>query len=181
VSTFVKDSIFKDGEYRQRTKEPFEDVGLFPGDTINKCGLLRPWNLSQFHYCGIDQFKAIKSQWEEYKRRYGWYLEMLFLNADGTLNYQRMIAEVDHAIIHGESNLMEYFDYGAHKRTALGQHMYHPAYHALEAARVALAQRQGFDEATKPVATEYQESHADLCWDHTPHEQSVEESYELVA
>ena len=108
---------------------------------------------------------------------------MLFLNddEDGTVNYEQMITEVDRAIIQGVENLMEYFDPGTHKRAALGERMYHPAYRALEATRLALAQQQGFSDVPTHEHFEYQESHAHVCWDHIQDEQATEIEYEIAA
>jgi hypothetical protein len=94
---FIKTGIVKIGDYTNRL-DSYQDMGLEPGDTINKSGMLREFSLSQFTFKTYEQWKAWEKRHKGMKDKYGQSFEMFFLNEDGTLDYQAMIADVDNKI-----------------------------------------------------------------------------------
>jgi hypothetical protein len=67
---------------------------------------------------------------------------MFFMNDDGTLNYQSMVVDVDSKIRAGKQSFFDGMD--KRQANAYRSQMRHPNYDCLEAARVQLATRYGY-------------------------------------
>lgn len=72
--------------------------GLLAGDTITKRSWIRPLSLSMFHWETSKQYHSWERTVNSLKAKTGWGLEQYFLNDDGTLDYQRAIADIQDAI-----------------------------------------------------------------------------------
>jgi len=101
---FIKTGIVKMGDYVQRIKT-YEAMGLEPGDTVNKSGMLRELSLSQFTFKTFEQWKAWNKEYERMKEKYGQSFEMFYLNEDGTLDYKAMVKDIDAKIKSQEPGL----------------------------------------------------------------------------
>ena len=97
---FVKEGMLKVGDYKNRF-QTFDDLGILPGDSIRKSGLLRELSLSQFTFQTFTQWRAWDKSYSNRKdaNRYAQSFEMFFLNADGTLKYGDMIEFINTAIL----------------------------------------------------------------------------------
>lgn len=111
AKVYVKSRILKIGDYRCNHAK-WKETEIVPGMNIESAALLREFSLSQFTYESLEQYQAWKGEYEKLLRRYGQSYESLFLNPDGTLNYQKMVETIDGLIRTGKNG---YFD-GVDKR-----------------------------------------------------------------
>jgi hypothetical protein len=107
--TFIKQGILKINDARQH-KERWMVVGRYPGDTIEKSGVLREFSESQFTFQTVEQFKNISREVEANKRKFNQSYEGYFSNKDGLLEFQDMITQIDILIGNGEQSLNKIFD-----------------------------------------------------------------------
>jgi hypothetical protein len=135
---FIKERILKVGDYRRNYRN-WKDTNVYPGCTIENPGLLREFSLSQFTFQTVNQYKSWKREYERFVRLYGQSYEMFFLNADGTLNYQKMVESVDASIRSGKQS---FFD-GLDKRqvNAYRQYLKHSQLDCLNHTRQQLGKR----------------------------------------
>lgn len=75
---------------------------LFPGDTTHKSSHVRPISYSMFRYLTEAQYLSWKKQQMKLRDQYGWGLEGLYLNDDGTLDYDHAVNEIQTAIDQGK-------------------------------------------------------------------------------
>jgi hypothetical protein len=134
---YVYRKLVKVDEYRQRYNAFFRHNVLDPGDGYVTCGLLKEFSLSQFTMQSPEQWKALEKEYERCKKRYGQYVECFFLNTDETLDYARMIREVQHQIDQGCLSLLKTFDPHDHV-TRAHRSREHPAFQTLEAMKAHL-------------------------------------------
>jgi len=137
---FIKTGIVKPADYVQRIKT-YEDMGLEPGDTVNKSGLLREFSLSQFTFKTFEQWKAWDRVYNRLKDKYGQSFEMFFTDNEGCLKYETMIRTV-HKFISSQEPGLESSDYNPtvlfdkHYNAGRDLEMNHPNF----LARTALAE-----------------------------------------
>jgi hypothetical protein len=93
----IIENIVKVGDMRQR-QETLGKMGLTVGDTLKSVRLMREFSLSQFLFKNRKQRAAWERLTERDKELYGQSVERAFLNPDGTLDYARMVEEVQRAI-----------------------------------------------------------------------------------
>ena len=117
--TFVKDAILKVSDYKNRLAT-WEDLGLLPGDSFYKPGLLREFSLSQFTFQSLGQYNAWDKAIFRAKEDYGQSLEMYFLNDDGTLDYEEMLKTVDRMISDGVDKPFHVLSKSRHDWKTLG-------------------------------------------------------------
>lgn len=103
---FIDERILKINDYRNH-KETYFDSRVMPGYTIYKPRILREFSLSQFTFNSHQQYKSWKSEHERLIRKYSQSYEMFFLNDDGTVNYQKMIEEIELAIRQGKKRFSD--------------------------------------------------------------------------
>lgn len=106
---FIKSGILKINDFRNNSQK-YLNMRLNPGDTMLKSGLLRELSPSQFTYKTLEQYKKILSEYQNNKNKYGQSWEGFFTNSDNTLNYEKMLSEIDIAIDKGVLSLNNYFD-----------------------------------------------------------------------
>lgn len=125
---FVKESILKLSDYKQR-QLTWGEIGLVPGDTFHKSGLLREFSLSQFTFKSLEQYRGWVKAVDRRKEKYGQSLEAFYINPDGTLDYQRMIEEVDQMIVDDVTDPFKALD--PHENVFRDKQPQHPALEAL--------------------------------------------------
>jgi hypothetical protein len=138
---YINTRILKIRDWR-RNYTSWQYSQAFPGCTVENAALLRELSLSQFTFQTHEQYKTWTKEADTLRRRYGQSYEMLFVDDDGYLDYQRLINEVDAAIRTGK---MSFFD-GVDKRQSNFYRHYqpHPRLSALEAAQLRLGERNGY-------------------------------------
>jgi len=135
---FIKPRILKVGDYRRNYKR-WRETSAYPGMTIETSGLIREFSLSQFTFQTYEQLKSWRKEYEKFLNTYGQSYEMFYLNEDGTLNYQKMVVEIDAKIRSGKLN---FFD-GLDKRAAnvYRQYLRHEMFNCLVATKNNLDKR----------------------------------------
>jgi len=123
---FAKESILKVSDYK-RHHAKYDRMGIEPGDTFLKPGLLREFSISHFTFKTIAQFTTWEKAVNKRKEKYGQSLEFFFLNEDGTLDVKKMNKTVDALI---EDGCMDPFK-------------------ALEKRNIAIKPHPGFDDYTR--------------------------------
>lgn len=107
---FVKTAILKPTAYANEYRGKWRKSVLTPGDNILKVGKPSYFSLSLFTYRSYEQFTAFKKATEKLKRKYGESFEIFFTNDDDTVNYQKMIVEMDKLIRDGVINPLKVLD-----------------------------------------------------------------------
>jgi hypothetical protein len=126
----LKQGILKIGEYLE-SESKYRDKGLKPGDNVTKSLLVVEFSLSQFTFKNHKQYKMWKSEIEKLKNKTGQSLEVFFLNADGTLDYELMIQRVDEMIANDITSPLKHLDpHNHHNRKGI-----HPAKNTLDGFR----------------------------------------------
>jgi hypothetical protein len=139
---FIKPAILKLNESKKNASR-WKGVGRKAGDTIQKSGLLREFSLSQFTFQSLEQYRNIEKEVASNKRKYSQSYEGYFINPDGTLDFQRMINEIDKAISEGAMSLKTIFDKSRHKTGVKGEH---PEKNTLDFVRENLLRPDAIDE-----------------------------------
>ena len=107
---FVKTAILKPTAFANEYRNKWRKSVLTPGDNILKVGKPSYFSLSAFTYRSYAQFVGFKKATEKLKRKYGESFEMFFTNDDDTINYQKMIVEIDKLIRDGVINPLKVLD-----------------------------------------------------------------------
>ena len=107
---FVKTAILKPTAFANEYSNKWRKSLLTPGDNILKVGKPSYFSLSLFTYRSYEQFTAFKKANEKLKRKYGESFEMFFTNENDTINYQKMIVEMDKLIRNGVLNPLSVLD-----------------------------------------------------------------------
>ena len=107
---FLKTGILKATAYAANYRSTWKKSPLQPGDNILKIGRPAYFSTSQFKYHTAKQYDSWKKTGEKLKRKYGESFEIFFSNADGTIDYQRMIVTVDRMIREGITEPLKVFD-----------------------------------------------------------------------
>lgn len=111
---FVKFSILKPSEYANNYTNKWSKTGLSVGDNVLKCGKPLYCTLSPYLFKTLKQYQTWSKTHESLKRKYGESFEIFFTNEDDTIDYQRMIIEIDRAIRNDVINPMTYFERHRH-------------------------------------------------------------------
>jgi hypothetical protein len=107
---FVKTAILKPTAFANEYRNKWRKSVLTPGDNILKVGKPSYFSLSAFTYRSYAQFTAFKKATEKLKRKYGESFEIFFTNDDDTINYKKMIVEMDKLIRDGVINPLKVLD-----------------------------------------------------------------------
>jgi hypothetical protein len=110
---FYKWKILKPGDFSNR-KKFWMNTNLIPGDSYPAPGIIRPFSLSQFLFRTAKQYETWERGINRWKNKYGYSLELFFLNDDGTLNFKAMIATVDRMIRGGVPDPIKALDRNNH-------------------------------------------------------------------
>lgn len=111
----VKMGILKVGDYKNLT-DKYDEIGLEPGDSILKVGLMQEFSLSQFTFQTYEQYASWKKQIDFYKLRKKQSLESFFIKPDKTLNFETMVLKVDKMIAKGVLKPISYLDKNNHRQ-----------------------------------------------------------------
>lgn len=137
---YVKNRIMKVKDY-QNNYSKYKSSNIFPGCTVEKAGLLREFSLSQFTFNTYKQYKSWKLEQERLLRQYGQSYEMFFINNDGSLNYQKMIEDIEDSIYKGDKQFID--RKGKRGKGKIEQMNDHPSLKGLDKAKNYLDYYQG--------------------------------------
>lgn len=132
---FTKEAILKNSDYRNR-QETWDALGLVPGDSFLKPGLMREFSLSQFTFKDWEQYRAWTKEITRAKSRNGQSIEGFFINEDGTLDFDDMLQTVDHLIAEGCMKPFAALDANRHRQR--DRPMTHPSWQTYQAVRERL-------------------------------------------
>ena len=107
---FVKTAILKPTAYKNEYRNKWSKSPLTPGDNILKVGKPNYFSLAAFTYKTHAQYTAWKKASDKLKRKYGESFEIFFNNDDDTINYQKMLIEIDALIQTGIIDPLAHFD-----------------------------------------------------------------------
>lgn len=102
---FKRKSIMKIGTFK-RGYEQFENSPIFPGCTLERTGLIREFSLATFSFNTFEQFRSWEREWKRLTDTTGQSYEQFYLNDDGTVNYSKMIKEIDRLIRGGKTSYL---------------------------------------------------------------------------
>ncbi len=144
---FLQEQILKVNEWRKHY-DKWQRSQVVWGDTIEKVRLLKEFSLSQFTFQSFEQYLAWEREYNRLMRRYGQSYEMFFLNADMSLDYQKMILDINSKVRRGDMGFFE----GVDKRASNLYRTYseHPARECVEALKKYLLYRYKLTSATLP-------------------------------
>ena len=97
---FTKTSILKPAQFSKEYNKTFQHTDLKCGDDFMEIVKLPIFTL-RFKFQTEKQLKAWTRYYNSLKRRYGLSFEIFYLNIDGTINYKKMIYEIDKYISEG--------------------------------------------------------------------------------
>jgi hypothetical protein len=96
----IKTGILKITDYKN-THDKYDDLGIEPGDNIQRAFLLQEFSLSQFTFQTYEQYMMWKQIISHLKNSDRQSLEGYFLNDDGSLNFIKMSNWVEEQIMEG--------------------------------------------------------------------------------
>lgn len=103
---FIWKSILKPNIYRRQYEAIWGNSQAFPGCTIERPRLIREFSPATFTYDDIEQCESWEREWNRLMSNLEQSYEVLYLNEDGTLNYVKMIRDIDRAIRDGKTSLL---------------------------------------------------------------------------
>ena len=101
TGTVIKVKAWKIG-MKSKNPNAIKSRQLFPGQTTHKTSHIKPISISMFRFLTQDQYESWKKNHGKLRDIYGWGLEGFFVNADGTLDYDRAVNEIQDAIDAGK-------------------------------------------------------------------------------
>ena len=149
-NAFLQERILKVDEYRKDYKK-WERSQVVWSDTIEKVRLLKEFSLTQFTYQTFEQLQAWEREYNQLIRKYGQSYEMFYLNADGTLNFQKMILDIDTRIKRGDMGFFDGVD--RHAENTYRSYSKHPAKECQDALKQMLLWRYKLTSAPMPYKT----------------------------
>lgn len=140
---FMESRILKPAPYKARY-EKFQNCDIRPGWNYEYPRLLRECTLSQFLFRTKKQWDGWENEQKKLLDKFGQSYEMFFLNSDGTLNYVKMIREIDKAVRAGKTSylgrsLSKYLKEESNRLKP------HPALNTLLKIKECMGYRYGFD------------------------------------
>lgn len=136
--------ILKTGTYKAMYPTIGENSKLFPGCTVEGVRIIRECSLATFTFDTMEQFQSWEREQKKLIAATGQSYESFYLNADGTLNYVKMIRDIDARIRAGKmsylgSKLPRYL------KGELKGLQRHPAFDEYLAAKEAYAKIYGYE------------------------------------
>lgn len=111
---FIKTSILKTAQYAKEYNKTWQYSNIKPGDDFMELVKIPIFTL-RFKFLSLKQQKAWIRYFNKLKRRFeGLSFEIFYMNTDGTINYKKMMYEVDKYISEGVINPKKIFDKSDH-------------------------------------------------------------------
>ena len=132
-SPAVTNKIISMKEFR-KNHQKYDKFGLSFGDNWNYVQLLNEFSLSSISFLNLKQRKSWTDQYTRLKMANGWSYERYFMNADGTLNFFKMVEDLNKLASEGVTNPVDILDPGYHKRNTN-----HPFFDLLKKVKVLLS------------------------------------------
>ena len=108
--SYFKNSILKINEFKKNYKRMWYHTNLLPGDSIKQFMTIPIYSM-RHKFRTHRQHKAWQKYQSRLKRRGGGLgFEQFYLNDDGTIRYQDMVADIDKYIREGVENPVDVFD-----------------------------------------------------------------------
>jgi hypothetical protein len=106
----TKTTILKPAEYKKNYNKTWQHSNIIPGYDYYEMVRI-PVLTMRFKFQTYEQHKKWISYYNSLKRRFeGLSFEVFYMNEDGTVNYEKMISEIDRYISEGVSNPKEIYD-----------------------------------------------------------------------
>jgi hypothetical protein len=106
---FIKTSILKPAQFSKEFNKTFQYSSLKPGDDFMEIVKL-PILPMRFKFQSLEQHKNWLKYYNALKRKYGLSFEIYYINNDGTINYKKMMYEIDKYISEGIINPKKIYD-----------------------------------------------------------------------
>lgn len=108
---FIKQTIVKVSEFRQRQTSFFADHVFSAGDSIYDAGILRECSISQYLFMNASQRDSWEKEQTWLKDHFGQSYEAWFTDPQTKkLNYQKMVETLDYAIANGYTSFKSFID-----------------------------------------------------------------------
>jgi hypothetical protein len=107
---FIKTSILKTAQYAKEYNKTWQYSSIKPGDDFMELVKIPIFTL-RFKFQTLKQQKSWIRYFNKLKRRFeGLSFEIFYMNTDGTINYKKMMYEIDKYISEGVMNPKKIFD-----------------------------------------------------------------------
>jgi len=106
---FTKTSILKPAQFSKEFNKTFQYSNLKPGDDFMEIVKI-PILTMRFKFQSLKQHKNWLKYYNALKRKYGLSFEIYYINNDGTINYKKMMYEIDKYISEGVINPKKIYD-----------------------------------------------------------------------
>jgi len=120
---FTKTSILKPAQFSKEYNKTFQHTDLKCGDDFMEIVKLPIFTL-RFKFQTEKQLKAWTRYYNSLKRRYGLSFEIFYLNTDGTINYKKMMYEIDKYISKGIIYPQSIYDKNEHLNREMKNNKY---------------------------------------------------------
>lgn len=120
---FTKTSILKPAQFSKEYNKTFQYTDLKCGDDFMEIVKLPIFTL-RFKFQTEKQLKSWTKYYNSLKRRYGLSFEIFYLNKDGTINYKKMMYEVDKYISKGVIYPQSIYDKNNHIKREMQKNKY---------------------------------------------------------
>jgi hypothetical protein len=118
---YTKSAILKTAEYSNNFNKTYSYADISPGHDYFEV-IRIPVLTMRFKFLNSEQHKNWISYYNRLKRRYGGLsFEVFYMNNDGTINYARMIEEIDEYITKGIMNPKKIYDKSDHLKRNLAK------------------------------------------------------------
>ncbi len=107
MKPFTQEKIIKCNEYRENYHSRFKDSQLEIGYSYQYARLISELSIRQFTFKNHKNFKKWLNSHNKNKLKYNQGYEALFLNKDSTLDYARMLKNIDDAIKNDKSLILK--------------------------------------------------------------------------
>ena len=119
----TKTSILKPAQFSKEYNKTFQHTDLKCGDDFMEIVKLPIFTL-RFKFQTEKQLKAWTRYYNSLKRRYGLSFEIFYLNIDGTINYKKMMYEIDKYISEGIIYPQSIYDKNEHLNREMKNNKY---------------------------------------------------------
>jgi len=106
---FIKTSILKPAQFSKEFNKTFQYSNLKPGDDFMEIVRI-PILTMRFKFQSLKQHKNWLKYYNALKRKYCLSFEIYYINNDGTINYKKMMYEIDKYISEGVINPKKIYD-----------------------------------------------------------------------
>jgi len=120
---FSKTSILKPAQFSKEFNKTFQYTDVKCGDDFMEIVKLPIFTL-RFKFQTDKQLKGWTKDYNSLKRRYGLSFEIFYLNQNGTINYQKMMYEIDKYISDGVINPLKIYDKNGNLKRDIQKNVY---------------------------------------------------------